>query len=429
MVRSGLTAARVAVHLALVGGLVALVGCGKSSDGEKAALPPPIVTVAAPVERTVIHYEVATGRSEPLEQVEIRARVSGYLKAIHFEPGTEVKKDALLFEIDSEPYKADLARAKANLATAEADLATSDADLIRLQSREATTKTSYDREEDAFKKGVGSVAARDIAKGMYDEAVAGAKAGNAKIKQSNAKIEEAKANVRNAELNLGYCTIKAPITGKIGDKLITEGNLVTGGVGVTTLLTTVVANERMDIGFDVDENTLQRIQQAIRDGKIKEPAKGEIPAEAGVAVHGTTYPLKGVINFSDNRLDTKTGTIRMKARFDNPDPAVGGRLLAAGMYCRIRVPIGEPVKSMMVPDSAFGSDQGIRHLYVVGAENKAIRMDATTGQLEGDLRVVNSVEVPGEGKPRSLSLEDKVIISGIQRVRPGMVVDPKPAKK
>jgi len=429
MVRSGLTAARVAVHLALGVGLVALVGCGKSGDAEKAALPPPIVTVASPVERTVIHYEVATGRSEPLEQVEIRARVSGYLKAIHFEPGTEVKKDTLLFEIDSEPYKADLARAKANLATAEADLATSDADLIRVQSREATTKTSYDREEDAFKKGVGSVAARDIAKGMYDEAVAGAKAGAAKIKQSNAKIEEAKANVRSAELNLGYCTIKAPIAGKIGDKLITEGNLVTGGVGMTTLLTTIVADEKMDVAFDVDENTLQRIQQAVRDGKIKPPAPGEIPAEAGVAVHGTAYPLKGLINFSDNKVDTKTGTIRMKARFDNPKPTSGQRLLTAGMYCRIRVPIGEPVKSMMVPDSAFGSDQGIRHLYVVGAENKAIRMDAATGQLEGDLRVVVSVEVPGEGKPRPLSLEDKVIVSGIQRVRPGMVVDPKPAKK
>ncbi|WP_439628228.1 efflux RND transporter periplasmic adaptor subunit [Gemmata sp.] len=419
LARAGLLAATLALA----------AGCGKSGDAGKAELPPPIVTVAPPAERTVTRYELATGRAEPLEQVEIRARVSGYLMDVAFEPGTEVKRDALLCEIDPEPYKADLARAKASRATAEADLATAEADLIRAKSREATTKISYDREETALKKGVGAEATRDVAKGMYDEAVATGRASAAKIKQSDAKIEEAKANVRNAELNLGYCTVRAPIAGKVGDKLVTPGNLVTGGIGSTTLLTTVVADEKMDVAFDADENTLQRIQQAVRDGKIKAPAAGEIPAEAGVAVHGTTYPLKGLINFSDNRVDPKTGTIRMKARFDNPRPDKGQRLLAAGMYARVRVPIGEPVKAMLVPDSAFGSDQGIRHLYVVGADNKAVRMDAATGALEGDLRVVESVVVPGEGKPRPLAPGDRVIVSGIQRVRPGMVVDPKPATK
>lgn len=418
-------AARAAL-LAAVLGLAA--GCGKSGDAGKADLPPPVVTVAPPVERAVTRYEYATGRAEPLEQVEIRARVSGYLTAVKFEPGSEVKKDAVLFEIDPEPFKADLARAKANLATAEADLASSEADLIRAQSRESTTKISYDREEAALKKGVGAEATRDVAKGAYDEAVAVVKATNAKIKQGGAKIEEARANVRNAELNLGYCTIKAPITGQIGDKLVTEGNLVTGGVGNTTLLTTIVAEDKMDVAFDVDENRLQRVQQAVRDGAIKTPTQGQIPVEGGVALHGTAYPLKGFINFSDNRFDAKTGTVRMKARFDNPKPAVGDRLLAAGMYARVRVPIGAPVQSMLVPDSAFGSDQGIRHLYLVGADNKAVRYDAATGAQEGDLRVVESVDAPGEGKPRPLTAGDRVIVSGIQRVRPGMPVDPKPAK-
>ncbi|MBA4187800.1 MAG: hypothetical protein C0467_07250 [Planctomycetaceae bacterium] len=421
---------RVPVHFGLGFLLLALViGCSKSGSDGKADLPPPIVTVAAPVEQTVTRYELATGRAEPLEQVEIRARVSGYLMAVKFEPGTEVAKDKPLFEIDPEPFKADLARAKANYATAEADLASTEADLIRAKSREATTKISYDREETALKKGVGAEATRDVAKGAFDEAVAVVKATAAKVKQGNAKIEEAKANIRNTELNLGYCTIVSPISGKIGDRLVTAGNLVTGGVGSTTLLTTVVADEKMDVAFDVDENTLQRIQMAVREGKIKAPAAGEIPAEAGVAVHGTSYPLKGLINFSDNRVDAKTGTIRMKARFDNPKPEKGQRLLAAGMYARIRVPIGEPLKAMLVPDSAFGSDQGIRHLYIVGPENKAIRMDAVTGAQEGDLRVVESVVIPGEGKPRPLTPDDKIIVSGIQRVRPGMVVDPKPAKK
>ena len=383
MTRSGTIAARAVVHCGLGLALITLLGCGGSGTATKADLPAPIVTVAPPVERMVTRYEFATGRIEPHEQVEIRARVSGYLQAIRFQPGRDVKKDDVLFEIDPEPFKADLARAKANLATAEADLATSEADLVKSQSRESTTKITYDREEAGFKKGITAESIRDVAKGMYDEAVAVVKASKAKIKQGNAKIEEANANVRNAELNLAYCTIKAPISGKVGDRLITEGNLVAGGVGTTTLLTTIVAEDKMDVAFDVDENTLEQIQQAVRDGKIKLPTKGEIPAEAGVAVHGTNYPLKGSISFSDNRVDAKTGTVRMKARFENPEPKVGERILAAGMFARIRVPIGEPVKSMLVPDSAFGSDQGIRNLYLVGPENKAVRLDANTGALEG----------------------------------------------
>jgi RND family efflux transporter MFP subunit len=423
-------------RIALLGGffsgamtvLFGLAGCGTKAP-EKAELPPPWVTVSAPIERMVSRYEYARGRCEPLEQVQIRARVSGYLNKVAFEPGREVEKGKLLLEIDPEPFKADLAKAKANLASAKFDLQTAKAELIKTEARQYTTKQSYDREETAYKKGVGSVADRDIAKGMYDEAVATFQAGNARIEVANAKIEEGKANVRTAELNLGYCSITAPIAGIIGDKLVTEGNLVTGGVGNTTLLTTIVADEKMDVAFDVDENTLERIQQSMRDGKIKFAAPGEIPAEAGLSLHGTDYPLKGKINFADNQFDQKTGTIRMKARFDNPKPATGSRLLTAGMYAHVRVPIGEPVQSMLVPDTAFGFDQGIRYLYVVGPDNKAIRVDAATGNLDGDMRVVESVLAPGEGKHRPLSLADQVIVTGIQKIRPGMTVDPKPAKK
>jgi RND family efflux transporter MFP subunit len=388
-----------------------------------------MVTVDSPVERTLTRYVYATGRTEPVEQVDIRARVSGYLKSIKFQPGREVKKDQLLFEIDSAQYEADLARAKASQKTAEAELATSEADLSRVQIREDTTKKTYDRAEELFKSGAGSGEERDRTKGIHDEAAADVKAGKAKVKLAEAKIDEAKATVRNAELNLSYCTINSPIDGIVGDWLVTDGNLVAGGQGVTTLLTTVVAVEKMDVAFDVDENTLERIQLAVREGKIKSPGPGEIPAEAGLAIHGTGYPLRGIINFQDNKVDTKTGTIRLKARFDNPKPSSGTRLLAAGMYVRVRIPIGEPVKSMLVPESAFGSDQGIKYLFLVGPENKAVRMDAVQGMLDGELRVVESVSVPGEGKPRSLTPADRIIVSGIQRVRPGMTVDPKQAKK
>ncbi len=428
MTKTNITILRLSFFAGAMTILMSLIGCGTKSS-EKAELPPPWVTVSSPIERMVPSYEYARGRCEPLEQVQIRARVSGYLNKIDFQQGSEVEKGKLLYEIDPEPYKADLAKAKANLASAEFDLQTAKAEVIKTDARQNTTKQSYDREEAALKKGVGSQADRDIAKGNYDEAVATFQASNARIKVANAKIEENNANVRNAELNLGYCSITAPITGIIGDKLVTQGNLVTGGIGNTTLLTTIVAVEKMDVAFDVDENTLQRIQQSMRDGKIKVAAPGKVPAEAGLSIHGTDYPLKGKINFADNQFDQKTGTIRMKARFDNPKPAAGSRLLTSGMYAHIRVPIGEPVRSMLVPETAFGFDQGSRYLYVVSPDNKAIRLDATTGNQDGDMRVVESVVVPGEGKPRPLSLADQVIVTGIQKIRPGVTVDPKPAKK
>jgi membrane fusion protein, multidrug efflux system len=425
MTRSRIVALRLSFLCGGWGLLLGVLGCG-SNDPPKADLPVPIVTVDPPVERMVTRYEYATGRTAPLEQVDVRARVSGYLKAIYFQEGREVKKGDKLFEIDPEPFVADLNKAKATLETAEAELKTSEADQVRAESRQNTTKLSYDREEDSFKKGVGSEAARDIAKGMFDEAVASLLAAKAKVKLSTAKTDEGKASVRLAELNLGYCSISAEIGGVVGDRLVTVGNLVSANV---TLLTTIVAVEKMDVAFDVDENTLRRIEQAVRDGKIKVPAPGEIPAEAGLGGPEDGYKLKGYINFANNQFDQKTGTRRMKARFDNQKPLTGPRLLSAGMYARVRVPLGAPVRSMLVPESAFGSDQGIEFLYLLGPENKAIRVDATLGVQEGELRVVESVEVPGEGKPRPLTLEDKVIVSGIQRVRPNMTVDPKPPKK
>jgi RND family efflux transporter MFP subunit len=401
-----------------------LLGCGSKKD-EKTELPAPVVTVAPPIERMVTRYEFATGRTAPLEQIEVRARVSGYLKELYFKQGSEVKKGDKLCLIDPEPFEADVAKSKAAVETSQAELKTNEADVLKAEARKDTTKKSYDRELDAYTKGVGSEAARDIAKGAYDEAVAAVQAAKAKVSLSKAHIDESKASLKLAELNLGYCTVKAEVTGMVGDRLVTVGNVITAN---STQLTSIVAVERMDVAFDVDENTIRRIEQAVRDGKVKAP-DGDIPAEAGLGGPENGYPLKGVINFANNQYDQKTGTRRMKARFDNPKPAVGQRLLSAGMYARIRVPIGEPVKSMLVPDAAFGSDQGVRFLFLVGPENKALRMDATVGSLEGDMRVVESVQVPGEGKPRHLTLDDKVIISGIQRVRPGMTVDPKPPKK
>jgi RND family efflux transporter MFP subunit len=374
-------------------------GCQKT-DESKSTLPTPEVTVATPRQQEVVDYEKFTGRTEPVEQVEIRARVSGYLDKIHFQPGAYVKKGDPLFEIDPRPYRTALERAEAEVTQVEARVERLNADVER--SRILAGKGALSRED--FDKVVGDRA----------EAVA--------------SVRSFKAKVTGAKLDLEFTKVEAPLTGEIGDRLVSEGNLVTGGQGNTTLLTTIVAVDPMDAVFDLDENTLQRLQKAVRDGRIKVKEGAEIPVELGLHVDGSAYPFKGTINFVNNRVNPKSGTIRVKARFGNPKPDVGSRPLTAGMYARMRVPIGEPRTVWMVPESALGTDQGNRFLYVVDEQNKAVRLEVTAGSLEDGLREIENVKGPGDANLRSLRPDDRVIVQGLQRVRTGMTVDPKPVK-
>src|SRR5262249_39018456 len=174
-----------------------------------------------------------------------------------------------------------------------------------------------------------------------------------KKQEAEATVQADRAKVARAKLNLSYCSIKAPIAGRIGDTLVTEGNLVEGGLGTTTLLTTIVSVDPMFVAFDVDENTLERVQRAVREKQIPEEKPGEIPAEMGLAVDGTDYPLKGTIIFVNNQVDTKTGTIPVKAQLPNPMPQTGQRLLTDGMYARVRIPIGKPRRALLVPEVAI----------------------------------------------------------------------------
>lgn len=374
-------------------------GCEKTETTTKAELPAPMVTVAPPVSKPVTYYERFTGRLEPTEQVEVRARVSGYLIKIFFQPGVEVKKGDRLYDIDPKPFEADVSQVQSQIARTHATLDRLTLDFGRT---EKLRKTGAASQED------------------YDKAL-----GN-KL-EAEATLKADKARLTGAELNLGYTKINAPIDGQIGDHLVTEGNLINGGqAGGGTLLTTIVAVERMDMSFDVDENTLQRIQKSVTEGKIKKAKDGKIPVEMGIAVHGAEYPMPGVIIFMNNTVDPKTGTLRVKAEFNNPKTPQGPRLLTAGMFARVRVRLSEPVQSLLVPDSALGSDQGTKFLYVVTKENKAQRLTATLGGLEEGMRVIESVQGAQDKEPRPLRAEEQIIINGIQRVRPGIIVDPKP---
>jgi membrane fusion protein, multidrug efflux system len=404
-----------------------LSGChNKSADSAPTAAP--MVAIAPAVERDVTQYEFFTGRVEAPEEVEIRARVSGYLKKIFFKPGVEIQANLPLFEIDQEPFKADLAKAEADLAKSVAEVPMIEAGVARAEAQLVRAKADFKRSEKMLATNAVSPEEFDKSRADMLEAEAIVKADKARVEASKAKVEGDKAKVRAERLNLGYCSINAPISGRIGDTLVTEGNLISGGTSSTTLLTTLFSVDPMFATFDVDENTLQRIQKVEREGRVElGRSAGEIPAEMGLAIHETEYPNKGTIKFVNNQVDSKTGTIRVKAEFANAKPPTGTRLLAPGMFARIRIPIGKAQKAMLIPDAAVLSDQGVSYALVVDKQNKAARLDLEPGAVVNGFRVVNSVHAPGDTKSRPVNADDRFIVSGLQRVRAGMVVDPKTA--
>jgi len=405
------------------------VGCERKT-GQTDATPAPMVAVASPVERSVTRYEYATGRVEAPETVEIRARVSGHLVKVPFTPGAEVQAGTPLFEIDPEPFKADLAKAEAELARATAEIPMSEAAVAREEARLVRTTADFRRAQSMRPTNAISQEEFDKARADMLEAEAVLKGAKAKVEADRAKVEAEKAKVRSEKLNLDFCSVRSPIDGRTGDVLADVGNLVTGGLGSTTLLTTVVSVDPMYAAFDMDENTLQRLQKAEREGQLRGArVDGEFPAEIGLAVHGTEFPLKGAVKFVNNQIDPKTGTIRGKVLVANPKPDNGKRMLAPGMFARVRIPIGQPRQALLLPESAILSDQGVAYVLAVDAQNKAVRLDIEGGSVVDGYRVIESVRVPGETQARAVRADERFIVSGLQRVRAGMIVDPKPAAR
>jgi RND family efflux transporter MFP subunit len=357
-----------------------------------------MVTVAPPARETVPRYEYFTGRAEAPDSVDIRAQVSGPMYKVYFTPGAEVKEGDPLVEIDPKPFKVALMMAEAQSEAAKARLKYTTAETARLDQGRRTLSVT----EEEYQKSVG----------QKEEAAAN-------INGTTAKIDQAK-------LDLGYTKINAPLSGVVGDKLVSVGNQIVGGQGNATLITTIVSVDPLYVSFDVDENTLQRVQQAVREGKIKVEKPEHIPVEAALAIHGEKYPIAGAINFKNNKVDVKTGTIRVKATVKNPKTESGSRLITPGNFMRVRIPIGEPAPAMLVPESAILSDLGSKYLLAIGAENKAVRLDATLGPPSGSMRVIDSVQGEGDAQPRPLRPDEQIIISGLQRVHPGLTVDPKP---
>jgi len=350
--------------------------------------PPPKVTVAEPLQQEVIEYLEFTGNTRAFEEVEIRARVSGFLQSMHFAPGSQVDMGDPLFVIDPKEYQAEV-----NAATAELNAA---------KAMEHRAKIEYDRAKRVFDKGAGRET--DVVKWRGERDVA------------LAAIERAKANLERANLNLSYTRITAPISGRVSRNYVDVGNLV--GEGEPTLLTTVTRYNPMYVYFNLNEYDLLRVQSMSRKrakaqglDSDKEPDSGaEIPLFLGLA-NEQGYPHQGVLDFAESGVDPATGTIQLRGVFDNPGPPT---VLLPGLFARLRMPIAKRENTLLVSERAIGADQGGNYLLTVGSDNVVEKSPIRMGQLIDGLRVIEEGLQPG----------GLVVVKGIQRARSGGKVDP-----
>jgi membrane fusion protein, multidrug efflux system len=369
------------MRFVLLGLCLGLAGCVRVPSAAPEAAPTP-VTVSRPVERDVTDYADFTGRTAAVDSVEVRAHVWGYLDKVNFREGALVEKDDVLFEIDPRLYRADFERARGTVAQYEARVHRTERDYRRattLLARGAIAQEEYDRNE-----------------ADYREAVA--------------NLDVARANRDLAALNLGYTKVTAPVGGRVSRYVVTVGNLIqSGDQNSGTLLTTIVSVDPMYAYFDVDERTVLRVRQLIREGKARSARETEWPVSLGLATE-EGFPHRGTINFVDNQVNPKTGTLRVRGVFPNKDEA-----LSPGFFARVRVPIGRAHQALLVTDRAIDNDQGQKVLYVVNEKNEVVSRPVRLGALHDGLREIAGGLKPGE----------RVVVNGLQQVRPGLTVEPK----
>ncbi len=361
---------------------VGLAGCAKPAAEPPAAPPAPPVTVSYPVERDVTDSVEFTARTAAVDSVEVRAHAWGYLQKVNFKEGELVKAGDVLFEIDPRPYEALLNQAKAKLAQDKAQVKYDEAE--------------YQRQLQIVRGGAGSQSELDKATAARGVALA--------------NIAAAKALIASRQLDLDYTKIAAPVGGRVSRYVVTAGNLIqSGDQGGGTLLTTIVSVDPMYAYFDVDEGTALRVRRLNREGKSDSPRDGGYPVSLGLA-NEDGFPHRGTINFVENQVNPKTGTIRARGQFPNEH-----QVLLPGLFGRVRTPIGRPHKALLVSDRALETDQAQKVLYVVNDNNEVVARPVRVGALHDGLREITDGLKSGE----------RVIVTGLQQVRPGAIVEPK----
>lgn len=362
-------------------GLVAFLGGCGGNKNTFVPPPPPTVTVSQPIEQEVIKYAEFTGNTAPLESVELRARVRGFLKSINFTPGSEVKKGDLLFVIEPEPYQVKVDQAKADLQRSENQSKAAEDELAIVQAMAAKSAAS---KIDLVQK----TERRDTAK---------------------ANVAAARATLEQAQIDLSYTSIYAPIGGQISRNLVDAGNLV--GQDNPTVLATIVKYDPLYAYFTASESALLDYSKILRRHKTNGENSGSVEVQLGLA-HEPGYPHKGWFESSDNRVDRDTGTILLRAVFPNAD-----RALFPGVFARIRIP-ADTTRALLVPDEALATDQAGKYMLAVNDKNVVEVRRVKTGTSQDGLTIIQDGLAAGEW----------IVINGLQRARPGSTVNPERQK-
>jgi RND family efflux transporter MFP subunit len=356
-----------------------LAGCENAGKPQQQEPPPPVVEVSTPVKDKVTDYEEFTGWTAAKDAVDVKARVSGYLSKINYTEGAEVNEGDVLYEIDPRPYRAVLDQAEAQVRLQQAQLKYADAVYQRDLSLRGESVSKEDLQKD--------LAARDTAR---------------------AQVNANKAAVEQARLNLGFTKVLAPVSGRISWAMVTKGNLV---VADQTMLTKLVSQDPMYVYFDVDEHTTLRLRRLVQSRKMQSYREATMPVSMGLADEAPDFPHDGTVNFEDNQLDSGTGTLRLRGVFDNSK-----RLLSPGLFVRVRLPVGAAHEALLMAEQAIGTDQGQKFVYVIDKDDIVRYRRVSVGRLHKGLRVITE---------DTLKPGDRVVVSGIQRIRPKAKVVPK----
>ena len=361
--------------------MLLLAGCGQKT--ETAAPAPPPVTVAQPTKRTVTDWDEFTGRFDAVEQVQVRARVTGFVTSVAFKDGAIVKNGDLLYEIDPRQYEAVAAQAKGQLDDGNAK--------IDLAQRELT------RAESLIKTDA-------VAENIVDQR-------RQALAAAQAATLEAEGALKRAALDVEFTKVRAPLDGRISRHLVSVGNLVQGSESGATLLTSIVSLDPIYLYFDMDESIYLKNNKLWFEGK--RPSSRDTPNPVQITLTGESKPShEGKMDFLDNRLDVSTGTLRGRAVVDNHDLSI-----LPGQFARVRVLGSAPYEALLLPDTAIATDQSRKIVFVVKDDNTVEARPVTLGALDDGLRVVK------EG----LKPDDNVIVDGLQRARIGAKVSPHPA--